>query len=115
MGCHIAPALTVLLAIAGCGSASDDGQPDDLCVNRALTAVLTVDVDDPRSIWATNSATGHVISLRLPDGYGVTADDELVDADGRVIAQTGDVIVGGCADLLQDALLITEDDIRREP
>ena len=112
---RMAAALAVLLVIAGCGSASDDGLSGDLCMNRALTAVLTVDVQDPRSIWATNAATGNTLSLRLPDGYGVTADDEIVNADGRVIGETGDVIVGGCADLLQDALLITETNIRHEP
>ena len=112
---RLASALTLLLVFAGCGSGADDPLQGDLCVNRAVKGVLTVDADDPRAVWATNTATGHEISLRLPDGYGVTAEDELVDADERVIARTGDAIVGGCADLLQDALLITEDNIRREP
>ena len=65
-------------------------------------------------LWATGAA-GRTISLRLPSGYSVTADDEVVDPDGHAIATSGDTIVGGCADLMQDALLITEADIRRKP
>ena len=64
---------------------------------------------------ATGLATGRTISLRLPSGYSVTPDDEVVDPDGHAIATNGDTIVGGCADLMQDALLITETDIRRKP
>ena len=37
------------------------------------------------------------------------------DAEGRVIADSGDSIVGGCADQLQNALLISETNVRREP
>ena len=103
----------MLLVLAGCGplGASAD---DAMCMNRAVTADLHVDHDDPRGLWATNAA-GITISVRLPDGYGVTEDDTVVDADGRVIATSGDTIVSGCADLLRDALLITEADIRRKP
>jgi hypothetical protein len=108
-----APALTLLLAIVGCGAGSES-MPDDLCVNRALNAVLSVDADDPRMIWATNAA-GIVIPIRLPGGYAVTPDNEVVDAEGQVIADSGDAVVGGCSDLLQDALLITEANVRREP
>ena len=103
----------LVLVIAGCGAGSN-AMPSDLCVSRVVNAVLTVDADDPRMIWATNAA-GIVISLRLPGGYAVTQDDEVVDAEGRVIADSGDTIVGGCADLLQDALLISETNIRRVP
>jgi hypothetical protein len=105
--------LALLLVIAGCGSGSN-AMPSDLCVNRVVNAVLTVDADDPRMVWATNAA-GIELAIRLPGGYGVTPDDEIVNADGRVIAATGDRIVGGCGDLLQNALLITETNIRREP
>lgn len=113
MGHRLVPALTLLLAIAGCGSGSES-MPDDLCVNRAVNAVLTVDADDPRMIWATNAA-GIEIRIRLPAGYAVTPDDEVADTEGQVIADSGDHIVGGCSDLLQDALLITETNITREP
>ena len=109
-----AAALAVLILIAGCGS---QGAPADdaLCIRRPITGVLHIDSDDPRAVWATGLATGRTISLRLPSGYGVTPDDEVVDPDGHAIATNGDTIVGGCADLMQDALLITESDIRREP
>jgi hypothetical protein len=105
--------LALLLVIAGCGPGSAS-MPADLCVNRVVNAVLTVDADDPRMIWATNAA-GIELRIRLPDGYGVTPEGELVNADGQVIADSGDHIVGGCADLLQDALLISEANIQREP
>jgi len=105
--------LALLLVTAGCGSGSN-AMPSDLCVSRVVNAVLTVDADDPRMIWATNAA-GIVLAIRLPGGYGVTPDNEVVDAEGRVIADSGDRIVGGCADLLQNALLISETNVRREP
>ena len=85
----------------------------DLCVNRVVNAVLTVDVDDPRAIWATNAA-GITIPLRIPDGYGVTDENLIVDPDGDPIGRSGDIIVGGCSDLLQNALLITEANIQHE-
>ena len=53
--------------------------------------------------------------LRLPGGYGVGEHDQLVDPDGRVIGATGDMIVSGCADIIQDALEISEADIQRQP
>jgi hypothetical protein len=105
--------LALLLVIAGCGPGAAS-MPADLCVNRVVNAVLTIDADDPRMIWATNVA-GIELRIRLPGGYGVTPEGELVNADGQVIADSGDHIVGGCADLLQDALVITEANIRREP
>jgi hypothetical protein len=111
---RLVPILAVLLVAAGCGSPGASAD-DALCINRALTGVLHVDHDDPRAVWATNAATGRNISVRLPGGYGVTEDDLVVDEAGRTIAANGDTIVGGCADLMQDALLITEADIRRTP
>ena len=111
---RVVAALVLGWAIAACGSGTT-GAPEDLCINRVLTAVLTVDSDDPRVIWATNAATGQDIDVRLPGGFGVTPEDQVVNEDGRVIAVSGDIIEGGCSDLLQDALLIDEADIRREP
>jgi len=105
--------LALLLVIAGCGPGST-AMPSDLCVSRVVNAVLTVDADDPRTIWATNAA-GIELTIRLPGGYGVTPGNEVVDAEGRVIADSGDRIVGGCADLLQNTLLISETNVRREP
>ena len=111
---RLAAILATLLVAAGCGS---PGAPADdaLCIRRPITGVLHIDSDDPRTVWATGLATGRTISLRLPSGYGVTPDDEVVDPDGHAIATNGDTILGGCADLMQDALLITETDIRRKP
>ena len=104
----------MLLVAAGCGSQGAPGD-DALCVRRPITGVLHVDSDDPRAVWATSLATGRTISVRLPSGYSVTADEEVVDPAGHAIATNGDTIVSGCADLMQDAFLITEIDIRRKP
>ena len=45
----------------------------------------------------------------------MTPDDQVVDPDGHAIATNGDTVVSGCADLMQDAFLVTETDIRRKP
>ena len=111
---RLVPTVSLLFVLAGCSAAAEDAMGGDLCVNRVLNAVLTVDVADPRAIWATN-ASGIVIELRLPDGYGVTDDNHIVDANGDPIGQTGDVITSGCSDLLENALLITEENIRHQP
>lgn len=111
---RLLPTLALLLVLAGCSAAAEDAMGGDLCVNRVVKAVLTVDIDDPRAIWATNAA-GITIPLRLPGDYAVTDDNQIVDADGHPIGQTGDTIVGGCSDLLDNALLITEENIRQEP
>jgi hypothetical protein len=110
---RVVPTLVLLLVVAGCSSAAEDAMGGDMCVNRVVRAVLTVDAEDPRMVWATNAA-GIELPIRLPDGYGVTDDNRIVDADGVPIGQTGDVIVGGCSDLLENALLITEENIRHE-
>jgi hypothetical protein len=110
----LALTLALLVALAGCGPATSDLMGDDMCVDRALNAVLTVDSADPRAVWATNAA-GLTVDLRLPAGYGVNDDNQIIDADGQSIGQSGDLITGGCADLLDDALLITEANIRPAP
>ena len=104
----------MVLVTAGCGS---QGAPADdaLCIRRPITGVLHVDSDDPRAVWATSIATGRTISVRLPTDYSVTPDDQVVDPDGHAIATNGDTVVSGCADLMQDAFLVTETDIRRKP
>jgi hypothetical protein len=111
---RLALTFAVLVALAGCGPATSDLMGEDMCVHRALNAVLTVDTDDPRVVWATNAA-GLTIDLRLPPDYGVTDDNQIIDADGHPIGHSGDVITGGCSDLLEDAMLITEANIRPAP
>jgi hypothetical protein len=108
--------LVALLAIAGCSALAAE-QPTErtFCLQGPVRAVLQVDTADPRVIWGTNVDTGQVFNLRLPRGYGVNEHDQIVDPDGRVIGETGDAIVSGCADIIQDALEISEADIRRTP
>jgi hypothetical protein len=116
MPLRVASALVVLLS-ASCSpiAAEDDPTQEALCVEGSVTAILQVDLDDPRVIWAINGPTAQTLDLRIPGGYGVTEDDEIVDPDGRVIATTGDTIVSGCADIVQGALWISEHDIERRP
>ena len=112
-----AAAAFFLLVIAACGppAAEDDPTADAMCVEGTVTAVLQVDLDDPRVIWGTQPDTGGTLGLRLAGGYGVTPEDEIVDPDNRVIARTGDTIVSGCRDIIQGAVWISEADIRRAP
>jgi hypothetical protein len=88
--------------------------PDDAgrCASKvALAAKLTVDMSQSAVIWATD-ANGGTISLRIPAGYGVRDDNRIVDATGRPFAKTGDLIVSGCQDLVQNAVMISEADVR---
>jgi hypothetical protein len=88
--------------------------PDDAghCAAKvALAARLTVDMSQPAVIWATD-ANGSRISLRIPGGYGVTSNNTIVDPDRRPFAKTGDLIVSGCQDLVQNAVMISEADVR---
>jgi hypothetical protein len=83
------------------------------CSNKtAVDAELHVDTSDDRYIWAIDRQTGAAISLRIPGGYGVSTEpDAVVDPIGAVIGRTGDVIVSGCMDIVQNALMIDETDI----
>jgi len=106
-----------VLVIASCGAAPAEEDPtsDAMCIEGTVTAVLQVDLDDPRVIWATQPDTGGTLGLRLGGGYGITPQDEIVDPHDRVIARTGDTIVSGCRDIIQGAIWISEADIRRAP
>ena len=109
-------ALLGALFVAACSPlAAEQPTQKPFCREGQVRAVLQVDTDDPRVIWATNADTGQAFELRLPGGYGVNEHDQIVDPDGRVIGETGDAIVSGCADIIQDALEISEADIRRTP
>lgn len=103
--------LAASLLLSGCGVAF----PDDAghCVAKvALSARLEVDLSDPKVIWGTDHTTGEMISLRIPGGYGVTPADEIIDPTNRAIGRSGDLIVSGCRDLIQDAVMIRADDLR---
>lgn len=39
--------------------------------------------------------------------------DAIIDPAGKVIGSTGDTLVSGCTDIVQNALMIDESDIRR--
>jgi hypothetical protein len=104
------------LFVGACGPlAAEQPTQTPFCLQGQVRAVLQVDTDDPRVVWATNADTGQAFELRLPGGHGVNEHDQIVDPDGRVIGETGDMIVSGCADIIEDALEISEADIHRTP
>jgi hypothetical protein len=113
------PVLSALIVVAasifaGCdGITSGQFLSPEGCTERAtFDAELHVDPEDERWIWAIDRATGQVISLRIPDGYGVqTQPAAVIDASGAVIGRTGDRIQSGCVDAIQNAVMIDEQDI----
>ena len=84
------------------------------CTNKeTVDAELHVDPGDDRWIWAVDRQSGAAISLRIPGGYGVSTDPPaILDPAGREIGRTGDILVSGCRDLIQDALMVDQSDIR---
>ena len=100
--------------LAACGMDTGRFLSPEGCTNKAtIDAVLHVDPSDERWIWAIDRRSGEAISLRIPGGYGVTTDEPaILDPSGRSIGHTGDLIVSGCHDLIQNALMIDASDIR---
>jgi hypothetical protein len=97
------------LLTSACGVAFPDDNGH--CARKvALNARLTVDTSQPAVIWATD-ANG-TISLRIPGGYGVRDDNTIFGLDGKPFAKTGDLIVSGCRDYVQNAYMIEEVDVR---
>ena len=107
--------LAVSSAVAGCGVDTGGIMSPEGCTNKTtVKAELHVDTGDARYIWAIDRRTGASISLRIPGGYGVASNpDAIVDPVGNVIGRTGDELVSGCTDVVQNALMIDESDIRR--
>jgi hypothetical protein len=103
------------LAVAACGLVPPEPQADgaDCILKERLNARLHVDPGDERYIWATDIGTAAAISLRIPGGYGVTPDGNLIDPADQAIGRTGDLLVSGCRDIIQNAFMIDESDIRR--
>ena len=115
---HRRPILGLLVAIssavAGCGLDTSRILSPDCKSKATVNAELHVDSGDPRWIWAIDRQTGAPISLRIPGGYGVApSTNTIVNPAGQVVGRTGDELVSGCTDLIQNALLIDESDIRR--
>jgi hypothetical protein len=108
----VARLVSAALLTGACGVAfpDDNGQ----CARKvALNARLTVDMSQAAVIWATD-ANG-TISLRIPGGYGVRDDNTILGPDGKPFAKTGDLIVSGCRDYVQNAYMITKEDVRPNP
>jgi hypothetical protein len=110
IGLFVAP-----LIVAGCDglNASAILAPD--CNHKAtLDAVLHVNPSDDRWIWAIDRSNGQAISLRLgPTTPGVsTTPPAIIDQAGNAIGKTGDIIVSGCYDIVQDAYQIDGTDLR---
>ena len=102
-------------AVAGCNSDTNEFMSPEGCTDKTtFDADLHVDTSDERNIWAIDRQTGAIISLRIPGGYGVSsAPDAIIDPDGSVIGRSGDRVVSGCVDSIQNALMVDETDIQR--
>jgi hypothetical protein len=101
-------------ALAGCGLETGRILSPEGCTNKTtVDAELHVDSTDARWIWGIDRRTGAAVSLRIPGGYGVAQDPPvIVDPAGREMGRTGDSIVSGCRDIIQNAILIDQSDIR---
>ena len=107
--------LVAPLAAAACGlDASAILAPD--CSHKAtLDAELHVDPTDERWVWGIDRGTGQPISIRLNgNAVGIsTTAAAIVDAGGDEVGKTGDLIVSGCFDMVQNAYEIDGSDLRR--
>lgn len=105
--------LVAASALSGCGFDTSAILAPDCNHKVQVDAELHVDPTDDRWIWAVDRQTGQAISLRIGGGYGVSQEPPaIVDATGRVIGRTGDLIVSGCRDIVQDAIQIDDSDLR---
>jgi hypothetical protein len=102
------------LATAGCGLDTSAILAPDCSHKATLDAELHVDPGDDRWIWAIDRQTGQTISLRLgANAPGInTTPPAIIDAAGNPVGKTGDLIVGGCYDIVQGAYQIDGSDIR---
>jgi hypothetical protein len=111
--------LMATLALTACGLVAPE-QPAGAArcaIKERLNARLHVDSNDARAIWATDIGTNAPIALRIPAGYGVLHEDgdEAIVGLTDVIGRSGDLIVSGCRDTIQNAFMIDESDIRPQP
>jgi hypothetical protein len=107
--------LTIAAAVlfaAACGVAFPDGSGD--CVARTALHARLADVSI-QGFHLEDIETGESISMRVPGGYGVNNKGEILDPADRVIAREGDIVVSGCRDYVQDAVMIRESDVRPAP
>ena len=112
-------ALPVLLSACGLVSTGWILSPEGCTNKETVDAILHVEGGEDRLIWAVDRTTGADISLRIPGGYGagygpgIDAPSAIFAPSGEEIGHTGDLVVSGCRDIVQDALLIDETDIQR--
>jgi hypothetical protein len=106
--------LAAAFATTGCGQGTGWILAPDCSHKTTLNAELHVDPSDDRWIWAIDRETGEAISLRIPGLYGVstTTPPAIIDPAGNEIGRTGDLIVSGCHDVVQNAYQIDESDLR---
>jgi hypothetical protein len=110
----VAAILAAPLAASGCGLSTSAILAPDCSHKATLDAELHVDPTDDRWIWAIDRKTGQTLSLRLgANAPGVsTTPPAIIDAAGNEIGKTGDLIVSGCYDLVQNAYQIDGSDLR---
>ena len=106
--------LAAPLVASACGLDSSAILAPDCSHKGTLDAELQVDPSDERWIWAIDRGTGQTISLRLRgDAIGITTTPPaIIDEAGREVGKTGDLIVSGCFDMIQNAYQIDGSDLR---
>ena len=117
----VALVLVLPAVVSACGASTSWILSPEGCSTKAtVDATLIVDPSDDRWIWGVDRTTGADMSLRLPGGYGVsTGTDDggppaLVMPSGMAFGHTGDHVVTGCRDIVQNALMIDENDVEQE-
>lgn len=108
--------LVLGLLLAGCDASSvilPEVTSD--CRRRPVEAVLHLDAEDPRQIWATRLDDEAIFVVRPRSDIGWRLDGGpptvLLDADGRVVAREGDILRSVCFDVIMGTYLIGPEDL----
>jgi hypothetical protein len=109
----------VLGACGFVGAAALRTDPDwsgGCAIGTGRDDVLHGSAVDPRVAWATWQEGGERVELIWPAGYRArfTPALEVLDADGRVVARAGDLIIGACMARPGDgdAIQVDADEVR---
>jgi hypothetical protein len=108
--------LALGVSLGGC-DASSVVLPDLTaeCRKQPTRAVLHLDADDSRQLWATRSDDGADIVVRPRSDTGWRLDPgppmRLVDSSGEVVGRDGDILLSVCFDVIMGTYQIGPDDL----
>ncbi len=107
----------VLTSIAACEAAKVvTVGPGPDCPKVQVQAVLHVNPNDPRQVWATDLATEHVLAVRPRAELGWRVDPasdrgQLVAANGQVVTFEGEIFRQACFDAVSNTYYIGPEDL----